>query len=84
MPSENGTSPQFWLFVEIFYNSHKLYREQYDLYESRLHDGRFSPPNRHPVSTDRWGEGDPVAISGNSRSAACVSESSRSRARLQA
>ncbi len=31
----------------------------YDLYESRYQDGAFSAPNRHPVSTDRWGEGDP-------------------------
>lgn len=31
----------------------------YDLYESRLQAGRFSPPTRHPVSSDRWGEGDP-------------------------
>ena len=31
----------------------------YDLYQSR-HDGDgFSPPERHPVSTDLWGEGDP-------------------------
>lgn len=31
----------------------------YDLYETRYVDGRFSNPTRHPVSTDRWGEGDP-------------------------
>lgn len=31
----------------------------FDLYESRYSEGRFSPPTRHPVSTDRWGEGDP-------------------------
>ena len=31
----------------------------YDLFESRYVDGRFEPPTRHPVSTDRWGEGDP-------------------------
>lgn len=31
----------------------------YDLYQSRYVDGRFEPPTRHPVSSDRWGEGDP-------------------------
>lgn len=31
----------------------------YDLYESRYSEGRFSSPTRHPVSSDRWGEGDP-------------------------
>ena len=31
----------------------------YDLYESHYSGGRFSPPTRHPVSTNRWGEGDP-------------------------
>jgi len=31
----------------------------YDLYESQYSGGSFSPPTRHPVSTDRWGEGDP-------------------------
>ena len=31
----------------------------YDLYESHYEDGAFSAPTRHPVSTDRWGEGDP-------------------------
>lgn len=31
----------------------------YDLYEARMIDGRFAAPTRHPVSTDRWGEGDP-------------------------
>ena len=30
----------------------------YDLYQSRFVDGAFSAPTRHPVSTDRWGEGD--------------------------
>ena len=34
-------------------------RSAYDLYESRYVDGRFEPPTRHPVSSDRWGEGDP-------------------------
>ena len=32
---------------------------RYDLYESQYSGGSFSPPTRHPVSTDRWGEGDP-------------------------
>lgn len=32
---------------------------QYDLFRSRLEGGRFTPPERHPVSSDRWGEGDP-------------------------
>jgi WD40-like Beta Propeller Repeat len=31
----------------------------HDLYESRYLDGHFQPPTRHPVSSDRWGEGDP-------------------------
>ncbi len=31
----------------------------FDLYQSRYVDGRFEPPTRHPVSSDRWGEGDP-------------------------
>lgn len=31
----------------------------YDLYESQFEDGAFSESTRHPVSTDRWGEGDP-------------------------
>lgn len=31
----------------------------YDLYWSRFVDGAFSEPERHPVSTERWGEGDP-------------------------
>ena len=31
----------------------------FDLYESRYVDGHFEPPTRHPVSSDRWGEGDP-------------------------
>ena len=31
----------------------------HDLYHSRRVDGRFAPGERHPVSTDRWGEGDP-------------------------
>lgn len=31
----------------------------YDLYESRYSGGRFGPATRHPVSSDRWGEGDP-------------------------
>lgn len=31
----------------------------YDLYESQYSGRRFSPPTRHPVSSDRWGEGDP-------------------------
>lgn len=31
----------------------------FDLYESRYIEGRFAPPVRHPVSSDRWGEGDP-------------------------
>lgn len=32
---------------------------QFDLFESRFTDGEFQAPVRHPVSTDRWGEGDP-------------------------
>ena len=31
----------------------------YDLFQTRYVDGRFEPPTRHPVSSDRWGEGDP-------------------------
>lgn len=31
----------------------------YDLYESRFVNGAFTTAARHPVSTDRWGEGDP-------------------------
>ena len=31
----------------------------YDLYQSRYVNGRFEPATRHPVSSDRWGEGDP-------------------------
>ena len=31
----------------------------YDLYESRFVDGAFTEAVRHPVSSDRWGEGDP-------------------------
>ena len=31
----------------------------FDLYETQMVDGRFAAPTRHPVSTDRWGEGDP-------------------------
>lgn len=31
----------------------------YDLSWSRFEGGTFSPPQRHPVSTDRWGEADP-------------------------
>lgn len=31
----------------------------YDLYESRYSGTGFTPPTRHPVSSDRWGEGDP-------------------------
>lgn len=38
----------------------------FDLYESRYVDGRFESPTRHPVSTDRWGEGDPwISADGN-------------------
>ena len=32
---------------------------QFDLHEARLVDGRFEPARVHPVSTARWGEGDP-------------------------
>lgn len=32
---------------------------QFDLVESRFMNGEFQAPVRHPVSTDRWGEGDP-------------------------
>ena len=31
----------------------------FDLYQSHYDGSRFGPPTRHPVSTDRWGEGDP-------------------------
>ena len=31
----------------------------YDLYQSRYIDGHFEAATRHPVSSDRWGEGDP-------------------------
>ncbi len=32
---------------------------QYDLYVSTFANGEFQAPSRHPVSTDRYGEGDP-------------------------
>jgi dipeptidyl aminopeptidase/acylaminoacyl peptidase len=34
-------------------------RIDYDLYVSRFEAGSFTSPRRHPISTDRWGEGDP-------------------------
>ena len=39
---------------------------RYDLFQSRLDGGSFGPPERHPVSTRRWGEGDPwIAANGS-------------------
>ena len=32
---------------------------QYDLFRSQFEGGAFGSPERHPISTDRWGEGDP-------------------------
>ncbi len=32
---------------------------QYDLFQSRMEGGEFRTSERHPVSTERWGEGDP-------------------------
>jgi len=32
---------------------------RFDLFESRFVNGRFTDPTRHPISSDRWGEGDP-------------------------
>lgn len=50
MRNSNGASPQFWLFVERFYSSHKLYQEQYDLYEGKVANyvERFGKP-RHEI-----------------------------------
>lgn len=31
----------------------------FDLFHSRRVEGRYTTPRRHPVSSDRWGEGDP-------------------------
>ena len=31
----------------------------FDLFRSRLEGGAFTPPERHPVSSQQWGEGDP-------------------------